>query len=108
MQNDSTLSTFFSPRSVAVVGASSDPRKPGNIALRNMSSFGYQGKIYPVNPREESILGMPCYKSVLDIAEPVDLCVLLVASDYTLAVARELAERKRRFNDVAAVVCMSA
>ena len=108
MQNISTLSTFFSPRSVAVVGASSDTKKPGNIALRNMRSFGYQGKIYPINPREESILGMHCYKSVLDIAEPVDLCVLLVASDYTLAVARELAERKRRFNDVSAVVCMSA
>ena len=108
MHNPSTLSTFFNPRSVAVVGASTDPKKPGNIALRNMRPFGYKGKIYPINPREESILGLPCYKSVLDIPEPVDLCVLLVAADHTLAVARELAERKRRRKDVAAVVCMSA
>lgn len=108
MQNVSSLSTFFNPRSVAVVGASTDPKKPGNIALRNMASFGYKGKIYPINPREESILGLPCYKSVLDITEPLDLCVLLVAADYTLAVARELAERKRQHNDVTAVVCMSA
>lgn len=108
MQNVSELSTFFSPKSVAVVGASSDPKKPGNTALRNMRSMGYKGKMHPINPREQAILGVPCYKSVLDIPEPVDLCVLLVAADFTVQVAKELAERKRRFNDVSAVVCMSA
>jgi acetate---CoA ligase (ADP-forming) len=104
----SALSAFFSPKSVAVVGASSDPKKPGNAALRNMISFGYKGKLYPVNPREEKVLGLPCYKSVRDIPEPVELCVLLVASELTVPVAKELAERKSRCNDVAAVVCISA
>ena len=104
----SALSAFFSPNSVAVVGASSDPKKPGNAALRNMISMGYKGRIYPVNPREETILGLPCYKSVRDIPEPVELCVLLVAAELTLPVAKELAERKSRRDDVAAVVCMSA
>jgi acetate---CoA ligase (ADP-forming) len=108
MQDVSALGAFFRPKSVAVVGASSDPKKPGNTALRNMISMGYQGKIFPVNPREQSILGLPCYKSVLDIPEPVELCVLLVAAELTLQVAKELTERKRRFNDVSAVVCMSA
>jgi acetyltransferase len=104
----SALNAFFSPKSVAVVGASSDAKKPGNAALRNMISFGYKGKLYPVNPREQTVLGLPCYKSVRDIPEPVELCVLLVAAELTVAVAKELAERKSRFNDVAAVVCMSA
>ena len=108
MQVVSALSAFFSPKSVAVVGASSDAKKPGNAALRNMISFGYKGKLYPVNPREETILGLPCYKSVRDIPEPVELCVLLVAAELTVPVAKELAERKKRCNDVAAVVCMSA
>ncbi len=108
MQAVSALGAFFRPKSVAVVGASSDPKKPGNTALRNMISLGYKGKIFPVNPREQTILGLPCYKNVLDIPEPVELCVLLVSAELTLQVAKELAERKRRFNDVAAVVCMSA
>ncbi|MGD0183997.1 MAG: acetate--CoA ligase family protein [Roseiarcus sp.] len=104
----SALSAFFSPRSVAVVGASSDPKKPGHTALRNMIAMGYKGKIFPVNPREPAILGLPCFRSVLDIDEPIEACLLMVSSDMALAIAKDLVERKRRFNDVAAVVCMSA
>ena len=73
-----------------------------------MISMGYKGKIFPVNPREQTILGLPCYRNVLDIPEPVELCVLLVSAELTLQVAKELAQRKGRFNDVSAVVCMSA
>jgi acetyltransferase len=90
------------------VGASPDPKKPGNTALRNMISLGYKGKIYPLHPREQTVLGLPCHKSVLDIPAPLDLCVLLVSAELSVQVARELAERKKRFNDIAAVVCMSA
>jgi acetate---CoA ligase (ADP-forming) len=108
MRDVSMLGAFFRPKSVAVVGASSDPKKPGNTALKNMISMGYKGRIFPVNPREPTILGLPCYKNVLDIPEPVELCVLLVSADLTLQVAKELTQRKARFNDVSAVVCMSA
>ena len=108
MQDVSALGAFFSPKSVAVVGASADPKKPGNTALRNLVAMGYRGKIFPVNPREESILGLRCHRSVLEIPEPVDSCVLLVAAEHTLQVAREIVERKKRFNDVRTVVCMSA
>lgn len=104
----SALSVFFDPKSVAVVGASSDPKKPGNTALRHMISMGYKGKLYPINPREKGILGLPCYKSVADIPEPVDLCVLMVAAELTVPVAKELLERKSRFNDVRGAICMSA
>lgn len=108
MHDVSALGAFFRPKSVAVVGASSDSKKPGNTALRNMVSMGYKGRIFPVNPREQSILGLACHKNVLDIPEPVELCVMLVSADLSAQVARDLAERKRRCNDVAAVVCMSA
>ena len=108
VQDVSALSVFFNPKSVAVVGASSDPKKPGNTALRHMISMGFKGKLFPVNPREKAILGLPCFKSVSDISEPVELCILMVAAELTVPVAKELAERKRRFNDVKGVVCMSA
>lgn len=108
MQNLASLDAVFKPKSVAVVGASSDPKKPGNTALRNMLDLGYKGSIYPVNLREESVLGLPCYKSVLDIPEPVEMCVFLVSAGLTVQVAKELVERKKKHNDVLASVCMSA
>jgi len=104
----SALDVFFKPKSVAIVGASSDPKKPGYTALKNLVSMGYKGKIFPINLREESILGFKCYKSVLDIPEPVEAVVLLVSADLTMKVADELVQRKSRFNDVSAAVCMSA
>ncbi len=104
----SSLDAFFKPKSVAIVGASSDPKKVGNTALKNLVSMGYQGKVFPVNPREDSILGFRCYKNMLEIPEPVDVCVLLVSADLTMQVANELVQRKSRYDDVTAAVCMSA
>ena len=108
MQNIASFNALFKPKSVAVVGASSDPKKPGHTALKNLLAMGYQGKVYPINLREESVLGLRCHKSVLDITEPVEMCVLLVSAGLTVSVARELAERKKKYNDVLAAVCMSA
>jgi len=104
----SSLDAFFKPKSVAIVGASSDPKKVGNTALKNLISMGYKGRVFPVNPREDSILGFPCYKNMLEIPEPVDACVLLVSADLTMQVADELVQRKRRHDDVTAAICMSA
>ena len=86
--NIPSLDAFFKPKSVAIVGASSDPKKVGHTALKNLVSMGYQGKIFPINPREDSILGLQCYKSVLDVPEPVDACVLLVSADLTMQVGQ--------------------
>ncbi|UCF60259.1 MAG: acetate--CoA ligase family protein [Anaerolineaceae bacterium] len=108
MGKNSALEAFFKPKSVAIVGASSDPKKPGHSALKNLVSMGYQGKVFPVNPREDSILGFRCYKNMLDIPEPVEVCVMLVSADLTMQIADELVQRKRRFDDVTAAVCMSA
>ena len=63
------------------------PKKPGNTALRHMISMGYKGKLFPVNPREKGILGLPCYKSVSDIPEPVEMCILMVAAELTVPVS---------------------
>jgi acyl-CoA synthetase (NDP forming) len=102
------LSAFFNPKSVAVVGASSDPKKPGNKVLKNLHTMGYKGKVFPINPHEDSILGLRCYGNILEIPEPVEICVLIVSVDITLRVARELVQRKQRFNDVFGAICMSA
>jgi acetyltransferase len=108
MKNASELKVFFDPKSVAIVGASSDPQKPGHMALKNLVSMGYKGKVYPINPREEEILGFRCYKNLMEIPDPVELCVLLISAELTMQVAVELVARKTRFHDITGAICMSA
>lgn len=83
------LQAFFHPRSVAIVGASKKPGKIGNAIVKNMIACGYQGKIYPVNPKEEEIEGLRCYPNLKEIGESVDLVVVAVPAHRTLAVAQD-------------------
>ena len=80
---------LFKPRSVAFLGASKDIRKWGFITLKNMVAGGFPGKIYPVNPREEEILGLRVYKSVSDIPENPDLAVIVVPPPNVVQVVKD-------------------
>jgi acetyltransferase len=74
---EDSLDIFFSPRSVAVVGATPNPAKGGHSIIRNMTE-SFSGPVYAVNPRYEEILGMRCYPSVRDLAGKVDLAIVFV------------------------------
>jgi acyl-CoA synthetase (NDP forming) len=82
------LDSLFNPASVAVVGASATPQKVGNAVLRNLLDVGYPGKIYPINLKEEEILGIKCYKSISEVA-PVDLAVVCIPTRGVLSAAEE-------------------
>ncbi len=84
----SVLDVFFNPRTVAVIGASRDPTKVGYQILYNLKQK-YRGKIYPVNPHAKKILGLKCYKSVLDIKDDVDLAIISVPAPVVLSVVDE-------------------
>ncbi len=73
-------SPLFSPRTVAVVGASRKPGKVGHDILANLIAGGYEGKIIPVNPEADEILGLPCVGSLPDCGETIDLAVIAVPS----------------------------
>ncbi len=73
-----SLNKFFAPKSVAVIGASSNPKKFGHVILKNYTDMGFLGRIYPINPKADSILGMKCYKSVLDVEDYIDSAVIVV------------------------------
>ncbi|MBS7626823.1 CoA-binding protein, partial [Candidatus Bathyarchaeota archaeon] len=75
------LDNFFTPRSVAIVGASSKPGKIGHEIVRNISQYDYKGRVYPVNPTAESILGLKCYRTISDVEDAVDLAVFVAASN---------------------------
>jgi acyl-CoA synthetase (NDP forming) len=73
---DMNLEKLFNPHSVAMIGASANPRKWGLIILLNILKGNFKGKVFPVNPHEKSILGYRCFPSVNDIPEVPDLAII--------------------------------
>jgi len=74
------LRLFFEPRSIAVVGTSRSPRI-GHVILRNLLGFGYRGRLYAVNLKADSILGVKSYSSILDVSGEVDPAVVVVPAE---------------------------
>ena len=71
-----TLEHILNAESVAIIGASKNETKRGYQAIRTLLEEKYEGSIYPVNPKERSILGFKCYPSVTDIEEPIDVALI--------------------------------
>ena len=84
---------FFKPRGIAIVGATASKEKGGNIIVSNLKK-GYQGKVYPVNPRYEKVEGFTCYPSVADVPDPVDLAIVFVSAQMVPRVIEACAKRK--------------
>lgn len=72
------LKNFFNPKSLAIVGASSNSKKLGWQILSNVKKGGYKGKIYPINLSGNKILGLKSYVSLMDIKEKVDLVLIVI------------------------------
>ncbi len=72
------LERFFNPRAIAIIGASQDLNTISGQPLKFLQSHGYQGRLYPVNPRYQDIAGVNCYASVADLPETPDLALILV------------------------------
>lgn len=91
MRHDRTkgLDGLFRPRAVAVVGASRRVGSIGRQVVANLIQGGFQGPVYPVNPKAEVVLSVPTHRSVAAIPGPVDLAVLVVPPDTVLRVAAE-------------------
>ncbi|HVM42380.1 MAG TPA: acetate--CoA ligase family protein [Gemmatimonadales bacterium] len=81
--------SILRPRSIAVVGASRHPNTIGYQVLDNLIRYGFNGPLYPVNPKADVIHSIRAYPSVLAIADPVDLAVIVVPRDLVLAAAEE-------------------
>jgi len=83
---------LIDPKSIAVIGASNDVRKPGGKLLRNLIDTNYKGHIYAVNPNENSVQGIETYSNLDDLPQ-VDLAVLAIAAKYCLASVRNLIQK---------------
>lgn len=85
------LKRLFNPVSIAVVGASADLSKAGSQAL--LSLKGFPGRLMAVNPKASEIAGYPCYPSVTDLPEAVDLAILAIPAEHCIAAAEQAAQR---------------
>ena len=88
------MKRIMQPDAVAVIGASSEEGKIGNSVMKNLINGGYQGAIYPINPKADEILGRKCYKSVKDIPGPVDIAVFAIPAKFVAAAVAEVGEKK--------------
>jgi 3-hydroxypropionyl-CoA synthetase (ADP-forming) len=91
--NAEFMEKFFTPQSVALVGASATPGKVGNSVLDSLAKHDYTGKVYPINPKAEEILGVKCYPAVDAVPDAVDLVVVCVDLSVTAPVLEQCAKK---------------
>jgi acetate---CoA ligase (ADP-forming) len=87
-----SLRDLLWPRSVAIIGASSDPSALSGRPLGILLNSGYSGSIYPVNPRHREIAGLPAYSRIGDVPETVDTALVLVPRAHVLDVLAQCAD----------------
>jgi acyl-CoA synthetase (NDP forming) len=87
------LTPLLAPRSVAVLGASSDPTRIGGRPIAYMRAQGFPGGLYPVNPNRAEIQGLKAYKSVADLPEAPDVAIVAVPAELAASSIEDLAMR---------------
>lgn len=90
------LESFFNPKSVAIVGASREKAKVGHELLSNMIRAGYQGDLFPVNPKADVIEGLKCYPDLESIGQIPDLVIIIVPAKTVPAVMQQCAKVKAK------------
>ena len=86
------LDSIFRPRRIALIGVSNDPKSEGGITLTNLVGAGFQGVVYPVNPKREAVMGIPCYPDVKSLPKTPDLAVIMTAAKTVPGIVKECGE----------------
>ncbi len=97
------LNSIFRPQSVAIIGASRTPGKVGHILTKNILESNFEGKIWPINPKANEILGLKCHETILDVPEEIDLAIIAIPAYSVIQVAEECGKK-----GVKALVVVSA
>ncbi len=85
---------LFHPRSIAVVGASSNPLKPGGRVLKSIQDHGYRGELWAVNPKAREIFGVTCYPIIAALPQAPDLALVAIPAAGVLTALQDLARLK--------------
>ena len=89
-----SMNRIMKPEAVAVIGASAEDGKIGNSVMKNLINGGYQGKIYPIHPKAEEIMGRKAYKSVKDVPGVIDVAVFAIPAAFVAGALTECGEKK--------------
>ena len=89
------LKPLFEPESIAVIGASNNPRKWGNWMVTRPVSSGYRGRIFPINPKEKTIYGLKAYPSVLEVPDPIELAIITLPAHMVPSAMKDFSLSKR-------------
>ncbi|MHB8619072.1 MAG: acetate--CoA ligase family protein, partial [Chloroflexota bacterium] len=87
------MNRIMRPEAIAVIGASAEDGKIGNSVMKNLINGGYEGTIYPINPRADEILGRTCYRSVADVPGEVDVAVFAIPAKLVPAAMAEVGRK---------------
>jgi len=87
----SAIQKLMEPRSIAVIGASTDPKKTAGRPIAYLQKHHFKGKIYPINPRVEEIAGLKCYPDIASLPGTPDVAIVMVGTDKALSAVKELA-----------------
>ncbi len=90
------IDLFFKARSVAIYGASATPNSVGQSIVQNFIKPQYTGKVYGVNPKYSSVLGVPCYPSLKEVPDPIDMVIVAVPAQLTPRVFKDIAKKKTK------------
>ncbi len=88
------MNRIMKPDTVAVIGASAEDGKIGNSVMKNLINGGYQGKIYPIHPKADEIMGRKAYKSVKDVPGDIDVAVFAIPAKFVAQALVECGEKK--------------
>ncbi len=88
------MNRIMRPDAVAVIGASDETGKIGNSVMKNLINGGYKGKIYPINPSADKIMGLPAFKSVMDVPGDIDIAVFAIPAKFVAGALKEVGEKK--------------
>ena len=83
------FSRLVNPRAVAVIGASNDLTRIGGQPLKLLTEFGYQGKVYPVNPKYTEIKNLVCYPDIASVPKPCDVALVALSSQHVISVIEQ-------------------
>lgn len=87
---EQAIKKFFYPKSICIVGASTKEKSIGHELLKSIKLYGYTGKLFPVNPKADSVLDYKCYHSIGEIIEPIDLAIVMVPKAFAEQTIDEL------------------
>lgn len=93
---EQAIKNFFYPKTICIVGASTKEKSIGYELLKSVKQYGYKGKLFPVNPKADSVLDYKCYHTISEIIEPIDLAIVMVPKAFAEQTIDELISKNVR------------